>query len=239
MPICPSLLSFAPLEVISSSSHNSNFSNLRDTLNTYVLFKDVVGVVSVSHTFTPGQTFSQGLTITTGGATITAGNLTLTAGNVVFAAASAKIIPGATSLLFRDTADAQTNLSITDGGAVTIRTSLSVPTITTTTFNITNATLASIIPSGGAVAVRNSANTLDVIGYVDATKVITIGNSTDDNDVIIGSGTVATTATHGFLTIPICVGTPTGNAAGGSGSMVFDTSNNKLLVYDGSWISIN
>jgi hypothetical protein len=68
-----------------------------------------------------------GLTITAGGAVITAGNLTLTAGNLLFSAASAKIIPGATSLLFRNNADSATNISILDAGGVTLRSSLSIP----------------------------------------------------------------------------------------------------------------
>lgn len=41
--------------------------------------------------------------------------------NLVFNANSAKILPGAVSLLFRDFADANTNFSILDNGAVTIR----------------------------------------------------------------------------------------------------------------------
>lgn len=40
--------------------------------------------------------------------------------NLLFSAASAKIIPGATSLLFRNNADTQTNVTIADAGAVTI-----------------------------------------------------------------------------------------------------------------------
>lgn len=45
-------------------------------------------------------------------------------GNLTFTAASAKILPGVTSLLFRDTADANTNISITDAGIVTLRNDL-------------------------------------------------------------------------------------------------------------------
>jgi len=44
--------------------------------------------------------------------------------NLYFTAASAKIIPGATSLLFRNNADSATNLSITDAGDVSVRAGL-------------------------------------------------------------------------------------------------------------------
>lgn len=67
------------------------------------------------------------LTVTAGGQTITAGNLTLTAGNLVFAAASAKIIPGATSLLIRNTADNASNVIITDAGLTTLRNGFLLP----------------------------------------------------------------------------------------------------------------
>jgi lipopolysaccharide export system protein LptA len=43
------------------------------------------------------------------------------AGNLTFTAASAKIIPGATSLLFRNNADSADNLSIVDAGTATFR----------------------------------------------------------------------------------------------------------------------
>ncbi len=42
-------------------------------------------------------------------------------GNLIFTAAAARIIPGATSLTFRDHANANNNLAITDAGNVTIR----------------------------------------------------------------------------------------------------------------------
>lgn len=62
------------------------------------------------------------------GVTVTTGNVTVTAGNLTFGAASAKIIPGATSLLFRNNGDSADNLSITDAGVVSVRASLTVPT---------------------------------------------------------------------------------------------------------------
>ena len=51
---------------------------------------------------------------------------------------------------------------------------------------------------------------------------------------------LATTATDGFEYIPTCAGTPTGvpTAYTGHVPMVFDTTNNILYIYDGSWIDV-
>jgi len=45
-------------------------------------------------------------------------------GNLTFSTATAKIIPGATSLTFRNNADSADNLSITDAGAIGLRNSV-------------------------------------------------------------------------------------------------------------------
>jgi hypothetical protein len=139
MPQIPALTSFTASTLAQAAQVNSNFSNVRTYVNTYGVFTDVASqIITKTLTFTPDS--GAAITVTTGGITITAGGLTVTAGNVVatagnvtvtagnltFGAASAKIIPGATSLLFRDNGDANTNLSITDAGAVTIRAGLTV-----------------------------------------------------------------------------------------------------------------
>lgn len=51
---------------------------------------------------------------------------------------------------------------------------------------------------------------------------------------------LATTATAGFLYIPVTNGAPTGtptNAGVNNAAIVFDRTNNKLYVYDGGWLS--
>lgn len=48
----------------------------------------------------------------------------------------------------------------------------------------------------------------------------------------------ATNATDGFLMIPTCAGTPTGTPAhlyNSSVPFIYDSTNNKLCVYDGGW----
>ena len=62
-------------------------------------------------------------------------------------------------------------------------------------------------------------------------------------DVAIGGatgtgGAIATNATDGFLQIPTCAGTPTGTPqfyGNGTVPIVFDSTNNKIYIYTGSW----
>lgn len=114
---------------------------------------------------------ASGLTVTAGGATITAGDVTVTAGNLIFAAASAKVIPGATSLLFRNNADSSTNITITDAGAVSIaRSTLAVSGAITPTGGIAAAggfsALPHLIHTGGRQAILSTDGT-------DTTPVVT------------------------------------------------------------------
>lgn len=80
-----------------------------------------------------------------------------------------------------------------------------------------------------------------VSGTVDTaitwTEALTIDASAN---IAIGSAALATTATDGFLYIPTCAGAPTGTPTTKTGRvpLIFDTTNNNLYVYDGSWISV-
>ena len=63
-------------------------------------------------------------------------------------------------------------------------------------------------------------------------------------DVIIGdSSAIATNATAGFLLIPGCAGTPTGDPVSdgvGAVALVYDTTNNLLYANDGGgWVAVN
>jgi hypothetical protein len=57
----------------------------------------------------------------------------------------------------------------------------------------------------------------------------------NDRNAAIGGGTLATTATNGFLYVPTCAGTPTGTPTAKSGyaPIVVNTTNNKLYFYSG------
>jgi len=60
------------------------------------------------------------------------------------------------------------------------------------------------------------------------------------NIVCGNQAALATDATDGFLYIPTCAGAPTGvpTAYTGKVAVVFDTTNDKLYVYDGGWIDV-
>jgi hypothetical protein len=61
-------------------------------------------------------------------------------------------------------------------------------------------------------------------------------NST--GSLMMAAGALATTATDGFFYVNACAGAPTGVPTappGGAKAMVYDTTNNKLWVYNGSW----
>ncbi len=61
---------------------------------------------------------------------------------------------------------------------------------------------------------------------------------TTGGNKVCGPAALATNATDGFLYIPTCAGTPTGvpTAYTGQVAMIFDTTNNKFYIYDGSWL---
>jgi len=64
--------------------------------------------------------------------------------------------------------------------------------------------------------------------------------SASGNVVCGRQAALATNATDGFLYVPTCAGTPSGTPTSYTGkcALVFDTSNNKLYVYDGGWIQV-
>ena len=75
-------------------------------------------------------TVRAGLTVTAGGETITAGGLTVTgAPDVTLGTAASRIVPGATSLSFRNNANNADNLILTNGGLATLRNALSIPPV--------------------------------------------------------------------------------------------------------------
>jgi hypothetical protein len=60
-----------------------------------------------------------------------------------------------------------------------------------------------------------------------------------NGNIVIGSGALATNATNGFLSIPASAGPPTGTPTTFTGRVIlhYDSTNNKMYVYNGSWKS--
>ena len=58
-----------------------------------------------------------------------------------------------------------------------------------------------------------------------------------EGGVITQGAVLATSATRGFAYLPTCAGAPSGvpNAETGCAAMVYDTTNNKIWFYNGSW----
>lgn len=78
-------------------------------------------------------------------------------------------------------------------------------------------------------------------GNIESSINGTVGISQDKNqNVALGAGSLATTATNGFIYIPTTSGIPTGVPTNISGfvPMQFDTSTGDLYIYNGGWKKI-
>lgn len=82
-------------------------------------------------------------------------------------------------------------------------------------------------------------NLSDVPKTYTSKKGRTLIVNPNSNGLEFTSGVLATTATDGFITLPTCAGTPTGTPGSGAGASIYDTSANKLWIYNGSvWKSV-
>ncbi len=60
-----------------------------------------------------------------------------------------------------------------------------------------------------------------------------------DGNVFLATRTSTTTRNGGFAVLPISAGPPTGTPTAGSGSVVFDSTNNDLYIYKSGWKKVN
>ncbi len=104
---------------------------------------------------------------------------------------------------------------------------------TSTNLTVGNANTAFVfgVDASNNCQIRTAQN-VPMIFYTNATNrggVDGAGNWT------LGGGTLATSATDGFLYVPTCAGTPTGTptAKTGFAPIVVNTTNNKLYFYSG------
>jgi hypothetical protein len=94
----------------------------------------------------------------------------------------------------------------------------------------------------GGVTASGVMNCATAISFITAATTTTLNGTRrllldKDGNVVVGSAALATNATNGFLYIPTCAGTPTGvpTAYTGMVAIIYDTTNNKLAVYNGAW----
>ena len=118
MPPIAALTSFTANTTAQAAQVNSNFSTVRTAVNTYAAWIDVANVFTSAQTFSAAVTTSAGITVNTTGLTLAPQTA------ITFTHASARVIPGATGLYFRNTANTADNLAITDAGAITVRSSI-------------------------------------------------------------------------------------------------------------------
>jgi hypothetical protein len=90
------------------------------------------------------------------------------------------------------------------------------------------------------------ARSLNIVNTVSGKPIVLHTGGTNERMRIDGSGNVvvntaaiSTSATDGFLYIPTCAGTPSGTPTSYTGRvpLVYDSTNDKLYAYNGSWKS--
>ena len=99
--------------------------------------------------------------------------------------------------------------------------------------------------SGGAAVDLLAQATLGAIGTANAYPFLFYTNGAEsarvdaNKNFVINTAAISTSATDGFLYIPSCAGTPTGvpTTYTGRTPVVYDTTNNKLYIYNGAWKS--
>ncbi len=76
-----------------------------------------------------------------------------------------------------------------------------------------------------------SLNSLTIVAPLKTGSALSVGPD------ILGQAAIATTATTGFTYIATCAGTPSGTPVTVTGTIpvVFDTTNHKLYIFDGTW----
>ena len=117
---------------------------------------------------------------------------------------------------------------------------LSVGTIDNTAVGVFSVGTSSDSVKGVVIKAKSSqtGNLFEVQDSANTPRIkITKATASVAPSLVIGSAALATSATDGFVYLPTCAGTPTGvpTANTGTCAMVYDTTNNKIAVYNGAW----
>ena len=197
-------------DILYATALTTGFSNITTYANAYMAWLAANQTWTGTNTFNAAVTTAAGITVNTTGLTV-APQTALT-----FTHASARILPGATGLYFRDTANSADNLGITDAGVVTVRGGLTVTaggatvssggitvtgnsTITGTLSGITTMTVTTMTAStfaGGAAASKL------LIGSAS----LSIKDSTDASTIMSITPSAITVATGIGFTAPVTGG---------------------------------
>lgn len=114
-------------------------------------------------------------------------------------------------------------------------------TVNNTTTLVFENTNGNFVAQIDGVNESHSSATGSLVFYTGVSGTLTRALKIDSSsNIVIGNAALATTATNGFLYIPTCAGAPTGvpTAITGRAPIVFDTTNNKLCIYNGAWKTV-
>lgn len=98
-----------------------------------------------------------------------------------------------------------------------------------------------VLPKLAMAAGRSLTITVSSGGDISASNTFTDVFVFDaSGNAVMGTGALGTTATNGFFYVDTCAGVPTGvpTAYTGRCPMVYDTTDNKLYVYNGAWKAV-
>lgn len=129
-------------------------------------------------------------------------------------------------------------ITMTAGGTDTFRissTNALVSVLGARDFAVPSARLIYLDGGGDTYLTESAANVIDI--FTNNAKRLQI---TASGSIVPGTAALATTATDGFIYLESCAGAPTGVPTTFTGRLacVYDSTNNKLYVYNGAWKGI-
>ncbi len=156
---------------------------------------------------------------------------------------------GTVYAVLRDTANAAEAFFGTSSAVIAVGSSTNHPLNLTQNSNTRLALTGTqvVVTTGQALALGNSASAAGVISSTsNATKgTITLGSTLQiveslGNAILGAQSALATSATDGFCYMPTGAGIPTGTPTAYTGKVAFyyDTTNNKIYIYNGAWKSV-